>query len=108
MNWPSLPAPIRWPGRSLRRRPANLRWKPPRFTWRNSPRAPKEVRTEMIQDGKLLNYYGGTWKQSRATEFLPVGNPATGETLVQVPLTPRDEVDEAVQAAQVAFPDWRQ
>lgn len=62
----------------------------------------------MIQDGKLLNYYGGARKHSRATEYLPVRNPATAETLVQVPLTPRDEVDEAVQQAQSAFQDWRQ
>jgi malonate-semialdehyde dehydrogenase (acetylating)/methylmalonate-semialdehyde dehydrogenase len=61
----------------------------------------------MMQDGKLLNYYGGAWKPSRASEFLPVRNPATGETLVQVPLTPREEVDEAVQQAQMAFHDWR-
>src|SRR5579864_3548250 len=61
----------------------------------------------MIQDGQLLNYIGGKWKRSRASEFLDVRNPATGETMVRVPLSPPDEVDEAVQAAQAAFPDWR-
>ena len=62
----------------------------------------------MIEDGKLLNYYGGAWKRSRATEYLPVRNPATAESLAQVPLTPRDEVDEVVQQAQAAFYEWRQ
>jgi malonate-semialdehyde dehydrogenase (acetylating)/methylmalonate-semialdehyde dehydrogenase len=62
----------------------------------------------MMQDGKILNYYGGAWHPSRASEFLPVRNPATGDTLAQVPLTPRDEIDEAVQQAQAAFADWRQ
>ncbi len=61
----------------------------------------------MIQDGQLLNYVGGKWQRSHASEFLDVRNPATAETMVRVPLTPRDEVDEAVRAAQSAFDDWR-
>ncbi len=61
----------------------------------------------MIQDGQLLNYIGGKWKRSRASEFLDVRNPATAETMVRVPLSPAEEVNEAVQAAQAAFPDWR-
>lgn len=61
----------------------------------------------MIQDGQLLNYIRGKWQRSRAPEFLDVRNPATAETIVRVPLTPSAEVDEATQAAQVAFHDWR-
>jgi malonate-semialdehyde dehydrogenase (acetylating)/methylmalonate-semialdehyde dehydrogenase len=61
----------------------------------------------MIQDGYLLNYIGGAWQRSAATEFLDVRNPATAETIVKVPLTPRDEVDRAVQAAEAAFDGWR-
>src|SRR5213079_1215539 len=61
----------------------------------------------MIENGQLLNYIGGKWKRSRASEFLDVRNPATAETMVRVPLSPLDEVDEAVQAAQAAFPAWR-
>src|SRR2546422_4177703 len=61
----------------------------------------------MIQDGQLLNYVNGAWKRSRASEFLDVRNPATAETMVRVPLTPANEVDESVQAAQTAFADWR-
>src|SRR5579871_2192325 len=62
----------------------------------------------MIQDGQLLNYVGGKWQRSRASEFLDVHNPATAETLVRVPLTSAAEVDEAVQAAHTAFAGWRQ
>ena len=61
----------------------------------------------MIENGQLLNYIGGKWQRSRASESLDVHNPATGETMVRVPLSPSDEVDEAVQAAQAAFADWR-
>ena len=61
----------------------------------------------MIQDGQLYNYIAGEWRRSRATETLDVRNPATAETIVQVPLSPGDEVDAAVQAARAAFDDWR-
>src|SRR6266480_928092 len=61
----------------------------------------------MIQDGQLLNYIGGQWKRSHTGEYLDVLNPATAETMVHVPLSTPDEVDEAVQAAQSAFADWR-
>ncbi len=62
----------------------------------------------MIQDGQLLNYIGGKWKRSRASEYLDVRNPATAETMVRVPLSSPDEVDEAARLAQAAFSDWRQ
>jgi malonate-semialdehyde dehydrogenase (acetylating)/methylmalonate-semialdehyde dehydrogenase len=61
----------------------------------------------MIQDGQLLNYIGGSWKRSRASTFLDVRNPATAETMVRVPLSPADEVDETARLAQAAFEDWR-
>src|SRR5258708_39723363 len=50
---------------------------------------------------------GGKWQRPRASEFLEVLNPATAETIVRVPLTPPEEVNEAARAAQAAFADWR-
>src|SRR6478752_4067643 len=61
----------------------------------------------MIQDGQVYNYIAGEWRRSKASEFLDVQNPATAETIVRVPLSSADEVDEAVRAAQEAFDDWR-
>ncbi|HLL79652.1 MAG TPA: CoA-acylating methylmalonate-semialdehyde dehydrogenase [Ktedonobacteraceae bacterium] len=61
----------------------------------------------MIEDGQLLNYVGGAWKRSRSGEFQDVRNPATAETIVRVPLSSREDVDEAARAAQAAFPAWR-
>src|SRR5690349_11234752 len=61
----------------------------------------------MIQDGQLLNYINGTWQRSRTTGFRDVRNPATGEAIVQVPLSPREEVAAAIEAAQAAFDGWR-
>lgn len=58
----------------------------------------------MIQDGQLLNYVGGKWQRSRTDEFLDVRNPATTETMVRVPLTPPDEVEQAISVLTLA---WR-
>jgi hypothetical protein len=54
----------------------------------------------MIQDGHLPNYVNGKWQHSRTGVLADVRNPATAETIVRVPLSSRDEVDEAVRAAQ--------
>jgi malonate-semialdehyde dehydrogenase (acetylating)/methylmalonate-semialdehyde dehydrogenase len=55
----------------------------------------------------LYNYINGEWRSSQATSFLDVTNPATGEVLGSVPLSPPEEVDLAAQAAQAAYPAWR-
>jgi malonate-semialdehyde dehydrogenase (acetylating)/methylmalonate-semialdehyde dehydrogenase len=56
---------------------------------------------------QLANYINGAWQQSHASMYLDVRNPATAETLVHVPITPRDEVDAAAQAARAAWDGWR-
>jgi malonate-semialdehyde dehydrogenase (acetylating)/methylmalonate-semialdehyde dehydrogenase len=55
----------------------------------------------------VRNYVGGGWRESSATETLPVRNPASGEELGRVPLSTARDVDAAVQAAKAAFPMWR-
>ena len=55
----------------------------------------------------MLNYVNGKWQPSRATEYLEVTNPATAVGIAEVPLSPRADVDEAVEAAAAAFPSWR-
>jgi malonate-semialdehyde dehydrogenase (acetylating) / methylmalonate-semialdehyde dehydrogenase len=55
----------------------------------------------------MRNYVGGRWFESEADERLEVTNPATGETLAQVPLSEAADVDRAVDAAREAFPGWR-
>jgi malonate-semialdehyde dehydrogenase (acetylating)/methylmalonate-semialdehyde dehydrogenase len=56
---------------------------------------------------KLRNYINGQWSDVPDAQILDVTNPATGEVLAQVPLSPASEVDRAAQAAAAAFPDWR-
>ncbi len=56
---------------------------------------------------KLRNYINGEWRESSATDFLNVVNPATAELLGQVPMSPVSEVDDAAKAAAEAFVSWR-
>ncbi len=56
---------------------------------------------------RLKNYIGGAWVESSATEFTPVINPATCETLGECPESTRADVDRAVKAAQEGFEEWR-
>ncbi len=55
----------------------------------------------------LKNYIGGRWVEADGAETIDVVNPANGEVLGQAPLSTRAQVDEAVQAARAAFPEWR-
>ena len=52
----------------------------------------------------LRNYVGGRWTPSRAAESLDVHNPATGATIARTPLSTREDVDAAVEAAQARLP----
>ena len=55
---------------------------------------------------KLKNYIGGQLVEATADEYLPVTNPATGETIAQVPLCGKSELDKAVDAAANAQKAW--
>src|SRR3954453_10339260 len=56
---------------------------------------------------KVPNYIDGQWRDSSATEFLDVANPATGEVIAQTPLSDTAEVNAAIEAAAAAYPEWR-
>jgi malonate-semialdehyde dehydrogenase (acetylating) / methylmalonate-semialdehyde dehydrogenase len=55
----------------------------------------------------VRNYIGSEWRSSAASEQANVWNPATGERLGTVPMSPVSEVDAAIQAAAKASPGWR-
>ncbi|HYE66770.1 MAG TPA: CoA-acylating methylmalonate-semialdehyde dehydrogenase [Pyrinomonadaceae bacterium] len=61
----------------------------------------------MPTNGRLPNYINGGWRDSTAKEFADVINPATGETLAQVPLDAEADVAAAIESAAAAFPEWR-
>lgn len=56
---------------------------------------------------KLKNYINGAWMVSSASDYLDVENPATGEVLGQVPLSPKGDMETAVSHAAAAFKEWR-
>jgi len=54
----------------------------------------------------VKNFIGGEWVESKG-ELKDVVNPAKNETIARVPISTREEIDAAVEAAKEAFPDWR-
>jgi 1-pyrroline dehydrogenase len=50
-------------------------------------------------------FIGGEWVEGTSEETLPVIDPATGETVAEVPRAGEADVDRAVQAARRAFDD---
>src|SRR5580658_3622027 len=51
-------------------------------------------------------YIGGEWRTLSDVATTPVHNPSTGNVIAESPLCGARHVDEAVQAADAAFPDW--
>jgi 1-pyrroline dehydrogenase len=54
------------------------------------------------------NLVGGEWVEAVEGGVQEVLNPATGETIAEVPRGTKADVDRAVDAAKRAFPEWRE
>ncbi|HEY6402470.1 MAG TPA: CoA-acylating methylmalonate-semialdehyde dehydrogenase [Blastocatellia bacterium] len=52
------------------------------------------------------NYIGGKLIPVGASNYTPVYNPSRGEVIAQAPVSDARAVDQAVQAARLAFPAW--
>jgi 1-pyrroline dehydrogenase len=52
------------------------------------------------------NFVGGEWVDAASGETMEVINPATGETIGEVPRCSAEDVDRAVAAANKALPAW--
>ncbi|MBT2734065.1 CoA-acylating methylmalonate-semialdehyde dehydrogenase [Bacillus sp. ISL-7] len=61
--------------------------------------------TQTVQT--LKNYIGGQWVESTSKQFEEVPNPATGEVIARVPISTREDLDNAVAIAKEAFKTWR-
>jgi malonate-semialdehyde dehydrogenase (acetylating)/methylmalonate-semialdehyde dehydrogenase len=55
----------------------------------------------------LKNFVGGKWVDAATSCYEEVPNPATGETIAYVPISSREDVEQAVAAAKEAFKTWR-
>jgi len=53
------------------------------------------------------NYINGSFVQSNSNNLLDITDPSNGMTIAKLPLSTKDEFDEAVNAAKAAFPGWR-
>jgi len=49
----------------------------------------------------------GEFVESKASQFIPVHNPATNEVIAQVPCSTKEEMKAASNAAQEAFKSWK-
>ncbi len=62
---------------------------------------------EPIEDVlNVRNYINGEWVESEG-ELVDVVNPATCKVIAKVPISTRNEINAAVDAANEAFPEWR-
>ena len=59
-----------------------------------------------MEPTRLSNFIGGRWVTSTATRHVDVTNPARGVVIAQTPLSPAQDVDDAVRAAAAAYPGW--
>ncbi|MDM5154882.1 CoA-acylating methylmalonate-semialdehyde dehydrogenase [Bacillus sp. DX1.1] len=57
---------------------------------------------------RVKNHINGEWVESTGTEVEAVPNPATGKIIAYVPLSPKEDVDRAVEAAKAAYETWSQ
>jgi 1-pyrroline dehydrogenase len=57
---------------------------------------------------QLQNLVGGEWVDAVEGGTAEIINPATGETIAEVPQGTQADVDRAVEAASTAWPEWRQ
>lgn len=52
-------------------------------------------------------FVAGQWRPASDGGTLPVVNPATGETIAELPVATRADLDEALAAADLGFRTWR-
>jgi succinate-semialdehyde dehydrogenase/glutarate-semialdehyde dehydrogenase len=65
--------------------------------------------TLSLTNSKLLRgqvFIDGNWEDADSGKRLPVTNPATGETIIEVASVGADETRRAIAAAQRAMADW--
>ncbi|PID21788.1 methylmalonate-semialdehyde dehydrogenase (CoA acylating) [Sporosarcina sp. P3] len=56
----------------------------------------------------VQNYINGEWVSATTDQTEPVYNPATGEVVAHVPISTKDDLDHAVEAASEAFITWKE
>jgi malonate-semialdehyde dehydrogenase (acetylating)/methylmalonate-semialdehyde dehydrogenase len=65
-----------------------------------------QIKIDVEKPELLKNFIGGQWVNAKSDKKEPVVNPATEEILAYVPISSKEDVDQAVQAAAEAFKTW--
>ncbi len=58
-------------------------------------------------DADLALFINGAWKIGEGRDMFPVVDPASGEAIAEVPLASPADLDEALDAADKGFVEWR-
>ena len=61
----------------------------------------------MTYDAELKLFIDGNWKSGEGRDAFTVINPVTAGGIAEVPLATRADLDEALAAAERAWPLWR-
>ncbi|HEU5067150.1 MAG TPA: NAD-dependent succinate-semialdehyde dehydrogenase [Sphingomicrobium sp.] len=61
----------------------------------------------MSYDTDLQLFIDGSWRAAEDRDLFPVRNPATAETIAELPLATPADLDEALEAAKRAYREWR-
>ncbi|PZF73004.1 aldehyde dehydrogenase [Taibaiella soli] len=61
---------------------------------------------QLTAPAQISNYIGGAFKAPAEGKYIENINPATGEVYSQIPDSTIEDVNQAVAAAQAAFPKW--
>lgn len=57
---------------------------------------------------KVKNFVNGALVESKASDWIPIHDPATGRLIAHVPQTPQAELDAALASSAAAFKTWRE
>ncbi|MEY4056130.1 MAG: hypothetical protein RL519_1465, partial [Pseudomonadota bacterium] len=58
-------------------------------------------------DADLALFINGSWKIGEGRDLFPVVDPASGETIAEVPLASPADLDEALAASERGFAVWK-
>lgn len=65
------------------------------------------MRMSTVTAEKLKNYINGEWVESNTTVYEEVYNPATKEVIGRVPISTKEDIEQATNAARAAFEKWK-
>src|SRR3569833_1294893 len=77
------------------------------MTSNQAQRASLSPMSQSTPYAELKLFIGGEWVSGSGRKTQPVVNPATGETLGDLPHATAEDLDRALEAAQSGFATWR-